>query len=459
MEIFDPSKSPAARKAGQGEPTFVKGAVLEARVLESPAPGRVHLKVGSRLIKAIISQAIEPGRSVNLVVAETSPRLVLRLITHGPSESRPQTDQTTIPRSGPGPQALDGPTLLARIVDRPAVDQIRLHILSSPSSPSSFPGGGRGETGLNMRPGREVSARLAQTSSDLNLRPGQEVKFQVTETSPRLVLRVTDQTTPQRPPLVQALADFLGDPAQLSKSAALLMSGRPLGQNYPPQVQDRTALFMNLLANLSPEAGAPDNQFLVRLTNLLGLAGERSQIQEQTARLLAEIIRSPAMERLKDTPQLRSLLEGAARLYEAADKIQTLNQQTMPREQTLLLPFPIIWPGEKGWGEVTLKWPPPEEHDRQDRPFQVGFILNLTKLGRVKIELQMRDKTIRGVIWTKDGNARSAVEHGLGGLIQAMELRGFKVADLTARIFPQEAPESLAADMLAEHKGLIDIKV
>lgn len=427
--------------------------------MESPAPGRVHLKVGPHLIKAIMSQAIEPGRSVKLFVAETSPRLVLRLIAHDSPGSRPQTDQTTSPDSGPKPQALDGPALLARVVDRPAVDQIRLRILSSPSSPGSLPGSSPGETDLNMRPGREVSARLVQTSPDLNLRPGQEVKFQVTETSPRLVLRVADQTAPQRPPLVQALADFLGDPAQLSKSAALLLSGPPLGQDYPPQVQDQAAVLMNLLANLSPETRAPDNQFLVRLTRLLGLAGERSQIQEQTARFFAEIIRSPAMERLKDTPWLRALIKGAARLYEATDKIQTLNQQTMPREQTLLLPFPIIWPNEKGWGEVSLKWPPREEHDRQDKPFQIAFILDLTKLGRVKIELQMRDKTIRGAIWTKDGKARSAVEHNLGGFIQAMELKGFKVADLTARIFPQEAPESLAADMLAEHKGLIDIKV
>jgi len=216
---------------------------------------------------------------------------------------------------------------------------------------------------------------------------------------------------------------------------------------------------MNLLANLSPKASAPDNQFLVRLTNLLGLAGERSQVQEQTARLFAEIIRSPAMERLKDTPWLRALIEDAARLYEATAKIQSPHPQPIPREQPLILPFPIIWPNEKGWGEVSLKWPPPEEHDRQDQPFQIAFILDLTKLGRVKIELQMRDKTIRGAIWTEDRKTRSAVEHNLGGFIQAMELRGFKVAGLTAHVFPQEAPESLAADMLAEHKGLIDIKV
>ena len=473
MEIFDPFKGlgDSSTAGGKEGPVFVKGSVLKARVLSTPVPGQARLKVGPRLIQAVMSQHVEPGREVSLLVAETSPRLVLRVMTGpepGPGQApglRPgyEPPSAQVSASGPEPELRDQvnqPVLRARVTDFPAPDKIRIQILNLPSPSRTNPSSQSDPGRLNLKVGQEVTARLVPGRTGPELIPGKTALFVVTETSPRLVLKIQTQPEPQAGPLVKALAQFLHQPDGLAQGAAQLLKTPPYGPEFPFQVQARALALVGLVSGLSPEAETADPGFLARLTGLLGLAGERSPVQEATARLLPELIRSPQMEDLKTDPKLRALVEASAGLYKAADSLQALNQETLGRDQTLHLAFPLLWSGQEGRGELLLE-PPREARDDGTRPYRVTLLLTFSRLGRVKFDLSLREKTIKGAIWTESPGARTVVGQALGRLVRSLEARGFEVADLSARTFPPDRPppDSLAEEILIRHEGLIDLKV
>jgi len=468
LEIFDRSKgltvSSQTPASGEDDPALVKGTTVRAKVLDGAAPGEVQLKIGPRLIKASLSQFIEPGREVKLLVAETEPRLVLQLIEEPPARASSVGLQSNRP---PSP-AERPPTLTAQVLDLPRGDRIRLRLTEAPSLKT-----GLQPSGLDIlsktAAGRELTARLVLNRSDPDLRPGQEVKFLITETSPTLVLQVFSPMTAQTPSLLRSLSGYLAFPDQLAASAADLLADSDLDQGLPQAIQTRLAELKAVLTGLSPGPGEADSNFLIRLLQFIGLTGERSPAQETTSRLLSEILLQADLGKIKDSPALRSWLETAARFYEAVDKIQLIDQRIFPSEQTLLLSFPLFWPNAEGRGEMTLKWPEPENRDDRARPFTVTFLLSLTKLGRIKIELYIQentkvgdqDRTIQGVVWAETPQVQAAIHEGLGRLIGSLEAKGLKVIRLSTLLFPQDQgpPESLAAELLTGREGLVDLRV
>lgn|GEM_PF-2728603 len=465
MEIFDRSKGlivSAQPSAGsEDDPALVKGATVRAKVLEGTSPGEVQLKIGSRLIKAALSQFIQPGREVKFFVAETEPRLVLQLSAEPPagrsSSAGLQANRPPLERP---------PVLTAQVLDLlPRGDRIRLRITEGPSlAPDLRPN----ELGLlsKMTAGRELTARLAPTQPGPELKPGQELKFLITETSPRLVLQVYGPKNTPPPSFLRALSGYLAFPDQLAAGAAELLTDPGPDQASPQTIQTHLAELRTILRGLSPSAGSSDSEFLIRLLQFIGLTGQRSPAQETAARLLSEILRQAELGKIKDSPALRSLIEAAARFYEAVEKIQLIDQRIFPADQTLLLSFPLFWPDAEGRGEMALKWSKPDHPDAQDRTYTVTFLLALTKIGRIKIEIFLKRKTnddqpestVQGVFWAENRRVQAAIQAELGRLIGSLETAGLKVTRLSTLLFPQdqEPPESLAAELV---EGLIDLRV
>ncbi|MFH1091375.1 MAG: hypothetical protein V1742_07385, partial [Pseudomonadota bacterium] len=78
LEIFDPVKGPpASPPASDEEISFTKGQIVRAIVLESAASGQTRLKIGARVILAVLSRQLEPGQEAPLRVISTFPRLTL----------------------------------------------------------------------------------------------------------------------------------------------------------------------------------------------------------------------------------------------------------------------------------------------------------------------------------------------------------------------------------------------
>ncbi|MEW5723332.1 MAG: hypothetical protein AB1896_09515, partial [Thermodesulfobacteriota bacterium] len=359
MDLFNPIISliePAAG-AGEEEPAFVKGAVLKARVLESGPAGQVRLKIGPRLIQAVLSQYLEPGLTVRLRVMETSPQVTLALIEEdAPPREKPVPTPIAGTTAGPGPER---PNIAALVLAPPRGDLVRLRVTVPPPALRDAAPVPPGQKAPTLAPGREISARLLGTELVENIRPGRELRFEVAETFPRLVLRVLESPPPgppketaPGPTLIKNAAAHLARPAQVPWEAAELLDRMPEVRALPPEIQTLAARLPPLLAGLSPRPQTSDPQFLGRLLEAFGLGREGAGLKETVARLFSEAARSPEIEILKDNPAWRSVLESAARLYEALDRLGAINQETWPREQVLHLAFPLFWPEGEGRGEL-----------------------------------------------------------------------------------------------------------
>ena len=128
---------------------------------------------------------------------------------------------------------------------------------------------------------------------------------------------------------------------------------------FPPEIQAKVEGLAERIIALSPKPAEPDVDFVPRLVSSLGLNHPRSSVQEDTARLWSEIIRSPHIHSQHgvDKESLRILTESTARIFESVESLQTLNQETNRMEQTLFFSFPLFWPGENGKGELAFKRP------------------------------------------------------------------------------------------------------
>ncbi len=453
MEIFDPTKAlidSIAAPTGNEQP-LTKGALFRAVIEAGAQPGQVQIRIGPRLIQAVMSQYIEPGREVMVEVAETEPRLLLKLFQGG---SRPTPVQPGTSQPQPEP-----PVISARILDLPGNDTVLLRITSPPSSQA-----GLGPKSPDLSSGRELTAWLQKSASEPALKNGQELRFIVRESFPRLVLQVDSSSQPSRPALAQAVAAFLNHPDQLPQSAAALKSALEFlaGRDVPLAPQSEYSALASMLESLSPSPDkAMEQDPLARLLQLFGLKGGRAELPEKIARFLSRLIAERDTEKTFEQAALKNAGEAAAKLFEALDRVQTLNQQIIRSEQTVMIPFPFFWPGSEGRGEIRLKWPD-ESSGKDSRPaVRLTFLLLLTRLGRMKIDVTVKEKTIQGAMWVENETARSFLNRNLPRLSESLTARGFKVTDFTARVFPKEQPppESLAAELEAARNGLISVTV
>ncbi|MEW6266658.1 MAG: flagellar hook-length control protein FliK [Thermodesulfobacteriota bacterium] len=469
MEILNPwlilAEPWPNRSTEEAAPT--KGTIIKALVLAGADPGRVFLKTGTRLFQADLSQPLTPGREVTLHVAETTPRLILHLLPE-PPETAPISESPYVrPALARQIQAeIKAPVLTAQVLSQTAPDRIRIRILVPPMSEFEPAGGSLiHKTGLTA--GREITARLIQIATPLEFKPSQEVRFIINAIRPRLVLQVDQReiqpqsSSPLRGPLGQALTGFLRAPGLLAESAARLLAGLPREADLPEPVQTKIHALKRLLLDLSPRNEEKDHLFPTRLLGNLGLKGERSPIQEAAARLMAELIRLADREAVPEKV-VCSLFEAAAKVHQAVDLAQNLNQAAYSQDQTLHLPFPLFWPGFEGRGELTLQKSDEEgKKSAKDAPFKISFLLELTRLGRIKVDLELKQRSLTGVIWTERGPVLTAMDQALGRLLNSLSARGFKIAELSVRPFPahQNPPESLAEQLWPRDQSLVDLKV
>lgn len=456
MEIFNPVKPPAESAAAHDDdgPPLTKGAVLSARVIESSESGKTILKAGPRVIQAVLSEFVKPGAGVRVMVMETAPELVLGLLPDEDVDGAPAPGRYAEAGRLQSSPARSDYSFMARVLDFPSRDRVKIRIINLPELPAA-----RGRSIPNkglLAPGREISAGIVRNQSGPDLKPGQDIMFSIKESSPRLVLQV-ESGKPPRSPIAQALSGFINNPDQFVKSIENLMQGLRDAQAVPQEAQGRALELLKMLESLSPKPGAADNDFLSRLTGLIGLKGQNSVLQEDAARFLNDMLR--LIDSQADESRAR-VFEAAVRVFEAVENLRGLNQASFTGDQNLHLAFPVFWPSDSGRGELQLKLK--DQSSRPgERPYRITFLLDLTKMGKVKIDLEIKDKKLNGAIWTETPGVQSVFHQTLDRLTETLESRGIKVESLSASVFPQNSPPpvTLAGDLIPRGEGLIDVKV
>jgi hypothetical protein len=434
-----------------------------------------------------MSQYVEPGSQVRLFVEQVHPRLVLNFVegdilphSDDPDEAAPSTPKSTTAqadsrtastatqadsRTAATSTAITGNVphnaILARILDLPTLNAVRLQILPHPDEPARAY---ISKDGATLFPGQLLNAKLVQTDSTTSLRPGQELFFQIARSTPNLVLQIDHSIQARdtgKSSLIQAATHYLNSPQSVAQAASEIQSMTVDKSQVPPDILIRYEALRTLVNALSPDGSKTDFQFLDRVSALLGLAGDRPELRDEIARLITNLAKSEIFKDHVDHPVLRVLAETSARLFEAIEHMHGLNREGIRQEQTLLIPFPLFWDAAKGGGEIRLAWSGEESSsDGEGAPFRITVLLDLTRLGKIKADVELRGKVMRAVFWTESSRAQTVLAQSFNHFQNALDAWGVKVESLLARVYPKEQrmPDSLAEEIIAG-SSLVNLRV
>lgn len=464
MEIFNPTKGVADLQQGQEDDDALlkPGAMLKGKIISADQQGRVNVKIGPRILNAILSKYIEPGEEVKLKVVQTNPVLILE--PEVKSESNSESGWSTRPPAefNPRKPVTQGARIMAKILDEPVGDRIRIRLIAPASANQTLPD----NTVFYNRPQKiqvktkDVTARLVNPK-EAGLKPGEIVRFQVAESFPRLVLQLEKQpVSTQRTPLNQVLSSFLASPEKVENAADDLLNMAPLLKDLPP---DDAKAFIRLLKKVQflfseEKTGEPD--FQKKMMNFFGLSEKGESFKQDIAELWDKLWKSPNLEKHIIDRTFRNLLDGVIKLNDAVDQVHTINQEIQKNDQ-VFFSFPLNWQGESGRGEMLLTKQEQESDRKDDSPYKIALLLNLTRLGRLKVDLLIGSKTLEAMIWTEKSKARSVLNSSITRLKKSLETRGFKVKSVIIRSFPagKRQPETLAETLVSSGRGLINVKV
>ena len=474
ISIVDPLIGLAGRDG-----LFQIGAVLKAAVVDSDPSGQARLKIGGRVIPVIVSREIRAGGEIRLRVAQVEPRVTLEVLPEPTTESESLKQPAKTSLGGGSPLRNEGLVLRARILSLPGNGRIKIRITSPPlpSRPSprasetpADPGGRGFEPAAPEMPdhsklsgrlsvGREITARLQTGDRAVPLKVNQETSFLVAETSPHLVLRIAEggPPAPYPPQFIKALGALFSEPARFCTLAASAVEW--LEAEAPDDLRQINQALAALIKEMSPAQSGPDSEFAGRLFRHFGLSGRPSSVQEGIVRFFEEsLVLSQAHE---DRPGLRKALETAARVFEAIDQVQTANRGLFSEQRTLYVPFPLFWGDPSERGELGLELPPGEAAGSGERPVRISLLLDMTRLGRMKVDLELKGRTINGTFLMESRDARDRMERFVERLRRSLEARNFSIDRLSFQVSQPErpVPETLLPGLAPRDRGLISIRV
>ncbi len=405
-----------------------------ARAVATPGAGR-EAEAGSRILssqlkpallalvrelKPILNQAA-PDRSelpgLNRLTAELREALtLLKGGSQGP-ESRPGARSPSLTAAGqvPGretgpapapPSPLDGPLLKAVLkLPRPA----EITTVRSP-----------GQEGGVLESGREPDRGLSpEAARDLALNLGRLKGAFI-----RKAVGILEQELAQKDPVS-------ADPALTRPDSALV---RAETARVVRTVWSETA---RTLARPEADPQALATQMETALRGMALRLGALSQIQAQAA------------------------LTGTEEALRGLEAVQLLNAMALETETSLVLPLPLApaWGAQSG--QVFFYKPPYKKgSDQGERPLRMVFLLEMSRLGPVRVDVSMVKKDLMINLYLAKTTALERVSAKLGRLEENLTEMGYRIRSLNARAVKAAPPleEVVPRAVEVRPKGFIDIK-
>jgi hypothetical protein len=142
------------------------------------------------------------------------------------------------------------------------------------------------------------------------------------------------------------------------------------------------------------------------------------------------------------------------RLHSAIQNVQLLNKFGLAQKRMLFFPIPFQFPdGLSTVGQLLIQVPH-EETDgqgstRQDgkSSFHVTFLLELSRLGPLKVDLTLKGKDIWAMILLTREDARALIESALPGFITRIKEAGLSIHSLECRC---REPEIVTRSLMEE---------
>lgn len=119
------------------------------------------------------------------------------------------------------------------------------------------------------------------------------------------------------------------------------------------------------------------------------------------------------------------------RLQIVLKNIQLLNQHGMKQNGKIFLPIPILFPeGFFTVGQLVLQLPPWERESSKGRPgsdkiYKISFVIELSRLGPLRIEILMQGKRVQGQFLIAEQRAKNIIERALPTFIDILKQKGY----------------------------------
>ena len=210
---------------------------------------------------------------------------------------------------------------------------------------------------------------------------------------------------------------------------------------------------------LRAEAAAAVRTVWPRLAQALGQAGADPQAlaREMETALRAAALRIGTASQV----QTQAALTGIEEAIRGLESVQVLNAMANETGTSLVLPLPLA----QGWGAQEgrlLFYKPPHKSgtDPGERPLRLVFLLDMTKLGPVRVDVSMIKKSLMINLYLTKPEALQEVSRKLAGLEKNLTEKGYQIRSLAARpVRTAPALEEVAPQPLeAAPKGFIDLK-
>lgn len=295
----------------------------------------------------------------------------------------------------------------------------------------------------------EIEGRTITAKTDLLLKPGELLNLRVRETTDNIVLKLVE---PDPKTTKKSLSSFLRSFAgKIDFSNTGTISSRPV--------------LKQLLSDLALKSDKPDRLFLPRLIESSGLLMEKkigdTILQQLPQGKTSSIMNSLLVQDLKaallnDTLDMAGSPEGKSAVVSFAETIETFQQLNFSSQDSgrFLLPFPLLDDAVFKFGQLLIdtgKKDGSEKKDRENKIIQVSFLLEMSKLGPLRADFSILNKSIAGTFLLFDDQITAYVKSQVPELEKRLTSIGYKLSKvecLTAS--PKELSENSLIETLAK---------
>jgi hypothetical protein len=264
----------------------------------------------------------------------------------------------------------------------------------------------------------------------------------VEETAPKVILRLLPTQAPEELKVDSLLKKYLGADAPLENLAnRLSLLAKTGSQGIPPSVQEPLEQVGSLLRSLPDLSGLhPDTlRMLVEKSGFFwenkvknwmeGARGEplsqvlREDLKGLGMKLLAQLQSAGTKE--VSPARVESLKKDLESFLQKVEFYQILNARNPEQTDRLYLFFPFWLGPNLQMVELNLSFPKKESAQGEGDGFSLLFLLNLPSWGKVRIEVQMRERTLFCRFLVGDGKVAEFIHRGFLGLQDRLQKLGF----------------------------------
>lgn len=301
--------------------------------------------------------------------------------------------------------------------------------------------------------------------------------LRVEETEPKVILKLLSPQAPGELEIYSLLKKYLGADVPLEYLAdRLSLLAKAGSQGIPPSVQgplEQVRCFLESLPDLS--ALQPDTlQMLVEKSGFFWENKVKNWIEgargEPLSQVLQEDLKGLGMKLLAqlqgmgrvgtqegDPARVENLKQDLESFLQKVEFYQILNSRSPEQTDRLYLFFPFWLGPHLQLVELNLSFPKRESAQGEEGGFSLLFLLNLPSWGKVRIEVQMREKTLFCRFLVGNGQVAEFIHRGFSVLRAHLERLGFD-PHLQASVESEEITrESVVQGLGKEASSLLSI--